>query len=396
MSGQPADLLEHLLPRLAADHRLELADHQRIRMRAERRAEQVVGVGDVGDPVAHRLVDRVLERPAAGVHPAHRRAEQLACARRSAPGAACPRRPCRRGTRGRAARRRWPWPRRAGRRRSRRRRASCPCACASSACPSALLILCAPVCVRSSRLRNMRTRRVALRGLGSTSRARLVERRRPADVVLQQAIELVAERRVRAGGEVARRQLLDRRDQRLGHEAAAVGAEVAAGVGIAPAEHVGRVVASFRPVVHRSFKCAPRVRQEPRHLVESFTPGAASTPDDTSTPNGRTVAIASRDVLRRQPAGQHHAPVARQRRRARPVHALARAAAPHRSARRAGTSSPPATRRTCRRRRPRVTDAQHRPARSASAYAGGSSPCSCTVVMPVRRRHVAGCRRPAR
>ena len=68
--------------RLAADHRLELAHHQRIRMRAERRAEQVVGVVDVGDPVAHRLVDRVLQRPAAGVDAAHRRRRAAACGRR--------------------------------------------------------------------------------------------------------------------------------------------------------------------------------------------------------------------------------------------------------------------------------------------------------------------------
>ena len=73
---QAADLIEHLPPRLAADDRLELAHHQRIRMRPERRAEQVIGVGDVGDPVAHRFVDRVLERPAAGVDLPHLGAEQ--------------------------------------------------------------------------------------------------------------------------------------------------------------------------------------------------------------------------------------------------------------------------------------------------------------------------------
>ena len=38
--------------------------------------EQVVGVGDVGDPVAHRLVDRVLERPAACIDLVHLGAEQ--------------------------------------------------------------------------------------------------------------------------------------------------------------------------------------------------------------------------------------------------------------------------------------------------------------------------------
>ena len=73
---QSAGLLEHLRARFLADHRLKLADHQRIRMRPERRAEQVVGVADVGDPITHRFVDRVLQRPAAGIDLAHRRAEQ--------------------------------------------------------------------------------------------------------------------------------------------------------------------------------------------------------------------------------------------------------------------------------------------------------------------------------
>ena len=40
--GQRAELLEALRACLAADHRLELAHHQRIRMRSEHRAEQVV------------------------------------------------------------------------------------------------------------------------------------------------------------------------------------------------------------------------------------------------------------------------------------------------------------------------------------------------------------------
>ena len=45
-------------------------------MRPEHRPEQVVGVADVGDPVAHRLVDRVLQRPAARVDAQHLGAEQ--------------------------------------------------------------------------------------------------------------------------------------------------------------------------------------------------------------------------------------------------------------------------------------------------------------------------------
>ena len=40
--GQAAGRVQNLRARLLADHRLELAHHQRIRMRAEHRAEQVV------------------------------------------------------------------------------------------------------------------------------------------------------------------------------------------------------------------------------------------------------------------------------------------------------------------------------------------------------------------
>ena len=65
---------------------------------------------------------------------------------------------------------------------------------------------------------------------------RLVHRRRAADVVLQQSIELGAERRVGTGREVAGGQLLDRCDEGFGHEAAAIGAEVSARIRIAPAE----------------------------------------------------------------------------------------------------------------------------------------------------------------
>jgi len=51
--------------RLASDDRLEFADHQRIRMRAKRGAEEVMRVMRARDPVAHRFVDRVLQRAGA-------------------------------------------------------------------------------------------------------------------------------------------------------------------------------------------------------------------------------------------------------------------------------------------------------------------------------------------
>ena len=60
-----------------ADHRLEVAHHHRVRMRAGDGADEVIGVGDVGDPVAHRLVHRVLQRAGAGGDRFHLGTEQL-------------------------------------------------------------------------------------------------------------------------------------------------------------------------------------------------------------------------------------------------------------------------------------------------------------------------------
>ncbi len=65
---QAAFGLQHLLAGLAADHRLEVAHHGRIGVRARDRADAVEGVVDVGDPVAQRLVHGVLEGARAGLH----------------------------------------------------------------------------------------------------------------------------------------------------------------------------------------------------------------------------------------------------------------------------------------------------------------------------------------
>ena len=53
---------------LLADHALEVADHQRIGIGPHHRADDVVGRADVGDPVAQRPVDRVLEGRRAALH----------------------------------------------------------------------------------------------------------------------------------------------------------------------------------------------------------------------------------------------------------------------------------------------------------------------------------------
>ena len=74
---QAAFVVEHLRAGLAADHRLEVADHGRVGVRAGGGADQVEGVVDVGHPVAQRLVHGVLEGAGAGGDRDDLGAEQL-------------------------------------------------------------------------------------------------------------------------------------------------------------------------------------------------------------------------------------------------------------------------------------------------------------------------------
>lgn len=66
--GQPAGALQDLAAGLDADDPVEVADHGREGVRTGDRAEEVVGAVHIGDPVAERLVDGVLEGPGAGLH----------------------------------------------------------------------------------------------------------------------------------------------------------------------------------------------------------------------------------------------------------------------------------------------------------------------------------------
>ena len=75
--GQAALLLQNLPAGLVANNSVEVADHDRIRMRAVGGAEDVVGAADVGHPVAHGLVDGFLERLLAGMHGHHVSAQHL-------------------------------------------------------------------------------------------------------------------------------------------------------------------------------------------------------------------------------------------------------------------------------------------------------------------------------
>src|ERR1700674_1351603 len=72
-----ADHFRHLLQALATDHALEIANHHRVGMRSRDRPDDVERILDVGHPVAHRFVERVLERLRAGFDRNHLSPEQL-------------------------------------------------------------------------------------------------------------------------------------------------------------------------------------------------------------------------------------------------------------------------------------------------------------------------------
>jgi hypothetical protein len=75
--GLASGHLGHLHLALLADDRLEVTNHRRIGMRPRHRADNVERVLDIGDPVAHGFVERVLQGLRSRFHRHHRRAEQL-------------------------------------------------------------------------------------------------------------------------------------------------------------------------------------------------------------------------------------------------------------------------------------------------------------------------------
>ena len=95
---------------------------------------------------------------------------------------------------------------------------------ASSACPIALLILCAPVCARSSRF----SQTSAPQRRDSSRRER--QRRRPADPGAQLRVELGLERGIRQDVAHALLEAIERRHQRFGHVASAERPEATARV----------------------------------------------------------------------------------------------------------------------------------------------------------------------
>ena len=225
---------EDLPPRLLADHRLKFAYHQRIRVRAQHRAEKIVRAIDVRYPVPHRLVDRVLERSAAGVDALDRRAEEphaynvrslaahvlgahvdIACepqerADRGGRDAVLPRA----GLRHDPALAHPPG------------QQSLPQRVVDLVGPGVGKILAFQEEARAARL--------------GGEPPRFVEGRFPPRVVSQKPGQFSGEGRIGPGLQVGALQLLHRLDQRFRHEASAVRAEVAAGIRVAPPERRGR------------------------------------------------------------------------------------------------------------------------------------------------------------
>ena len=75
--GLAAGHLWHLDQALVADHTLEVAHHGRVRMRPGDGTDDVEGVFDVGDPVAQGFVQRILQRLRAALDGHHGGAEQM-------------------------------------------------------------------------------------------------------------------------------------------------------------------------------------------------------------------------------------------------------------------------------------------------------------------------------
>ena len=211
---------------------------------------------------------------------------------------------------------------------------------ASSAWPRTLLILWAPVWQRSSRLRRMVAPQRSLRRSAWNSgvgRPAYSARRRASS-----AWKAASPARLLVG----RRQLVERRDERLRHEAPAVGAE--ARLDGHSASLLAAAACSAASLSARS-----TAAKNSRSRGASLMPGTHSTPLETSTAAGCSAAMAAPTRGRLEPSGEDEVLARRGRvgREPLPVEPAAGAAvAAGRRGRRAGRSRR-APRRECRRRR---------------------------------------------
>jgi len=59
---KPTLFLQDLLPGFPSDDRLKIPYHHRIGMRSDHRADEIIGVPDICDPIPNRLVDGIFQR----------------------------------------------------------------------------------------------------------------------------------------------------------------------------------------------------------------------------------------------------------------------------------------------------------------------------------------------
>src|SRR5664280_56779 len=118
-----------------------------------------------------------------------------------------------------------------------------------------------------------------------------IKRRRPPHIVREMAVHFALKFRIGLGGGIGLLQIEYQRHQRLGDKTAAIDAEVPALVG-AGAERIG--LRRGHALTFASAASAARAaRMKARILSGSFSPGARSTPEDTSTPGARVTRNAS-------------------------------------------------------------------------------------------------------
>src|ERR1035437_6239376 len=121
---------------------------------------------------------------------------------------------------------------------------------------------------------------------------REIERRRPPDIIRQMAVHFALKFRIGLSRRVGFLQIEDQRHQRLGDKAAAIDAEMPTLVG-AGAERIGLRRGHALTFASAAASAARAARIKARILSASFSPGARSTPEDTSTPGARVMRNAS-------------------------------------------------------------------------------------------------------
>src|SRR5262249_2695117 len=131
-----------------------------------------------------------------------------------------------------------------------------------------------------------------------------IERRRPPDIVLEVGVHLAAEASVVLRLAVSRFQLENQRHQRLGDEAATIEPEMPALVGPG-AERIelldGHMLLMALSGAARLLAPSRAAAMKARILSASFSPGVRSTPEETSTPGAAVMRSASATLSASRP-----------------------------------------------------------------------------------------------